>query len=73
MEVSRRIGVSSMANNKVITNGGVGGGIYGLAFIGALIYYIQQATTFWMEVVGFFKALVWPALLIYHLLGFLHM
>ncbi|MGN6342563.1 MAG: hypothetical protein ACTHML_16435 [Ginsengibacter sp.] len=25
---------------------GASGGIYGLAFIGALIYFIQQATTF---------------------------
>ncbi|MFA5061723.1 MAG: hypothetical protein WC526_01090 [Patescibacteria group bacterium] len=52
---------------------GVSSGIYGLAFIGALIYYIQHATTFWMGVLGFLKALVWPAFLIYKLLEFLHM
>ena len=27
--------------------GGCAGGIYGLGFIGAAIYYIQQATGFW--------------------------
>ena len=48
-----------------------GGGIYGLAFIGALIFYIQQATTFWAGVVGFAKALVWPAILVYKLLELL--
>jgi len=50
-----------------------GNGIYGLAFIGAVVYYIQHATTFWMGVLGFFKALVWPAFLIYNLLEYLKM
>ncbi|MDP3837240.1 MAG: hypothetical protein Q8Q67_04010 [bacterium] len=48
-------------------NNGVGSGIYGLAFIGALIYYIQNATSLLMGVVGFLKALVWPAFLIHKL------
>jgi hypothetical protein len=48
-------------------------GVYGLAFVGALIYYIQHATTFWMGVVGVFKALFWPAFLIYRLLEFFKM
>jgi len=47
------------------------GGVYGLAFIGALIYFIQHADTFWIGVLGFFKALVWPAILIYKILQFL--
>jgi hypothetical protein len=50
-----------------------GNGVYGLAFIGAVVYYIQHAVTFWMGVVGFFKALVWPAFLIYNLLEYLKM
>ena len=45
--------------------------VYGLGFIGALIYYIQHSTSFWIGVVGFFKALVWPAMLVYKLLAFL--
>ena len=49
------------------------GGIYGMAFIGALVYYIQHATTFWFGVVGFFKALFWPAMLIYKILELLKM
>lgn len=44
--------------------GGVSSGVYGLAFIGALVYNIQHATTFWLGVVGFFKDLFWPAFLI---------
>lgn len=43
------------------------GAIYGLGFIGALIYFISTATTFLMGLVGIFKALVWPALLVYYL------
>ncbi|HPW34546.1 MAG TPA: hypothetical protein PK367_02170 [Candidatus Paceibacterota bacterium] len=50
---------------------GVSGCIYGLAFIGAAIYFIQNAATFWMGVLGVLKALVWPAILIYQLLKFL--
>ena len=48
-----------------------GPAIYGLGFIGALVYFLQAATTFWIGVVGFFKALFWPAFLVYHLLEFL--
>lgn len=59
--------------NKGVKNQGVNGGIYGLAFLGAFIYYLVHATTFWMGVLGFLKALIWPALLIYELMGFLKM
>jgi hypothetical protein len=53
--------------------GASSGGIYGLAFVGALVYYFQHAETFWLGVLGFFKALIWPAMLIYKLLEFLKM
>jgi hypothetical protein len=49
---------------------GCGGCTYGLGFIGAAIYYISVAPTFWMGVLGFFKALVWPAFLVYEVLRF---
>jgi hypothetical protein len=47
-----------------------GGAVYGLGFIGAAIYYISNATGFWMGVLGFLKALVWPAFLVYQSLKF---
>jgi hypothetical protein len=56
-----------------INGNGVSGGVYGLAFIGALVYYIQHAATLWMGVIGFIKALFWPAVLIYKILEFLKM
>ncbi len=47
------------------------GMFYGLGFIGATVYYIQHAPTFWYGVLGFFKGLFWPALIVYKLLGYL--
>lgn len=57
---------------KVIYRGG-SAPIYGFGFLGALVYYIGHAATFWMGVVGFFKAMIWPALLVYELLKYLNM
>lgn len=45
--------------------------VYGLGLIGAAIYYIGNAVGFWAGVVGFLKALVWPAFLVYAALKFL--
>jgi len=64
---------SCCVDKKRMPGGGVGGGVYGLAFIGALIYFIGHATTFWMGVLGFLKALVWPAILIYKALEFFNL
>jgi hypothetical protein len=50
-----------------------GGAVYGLGLIGAIVYYVQQADSFWVGVLGILKALVWPAMVVYHLLGFLNM
>jgi hypothetical protein len=49
------------------------GGIYGLAFVGAAVYFIQHSATFWEGVLGFLKAVVWPAILMYKLLEFFKM
>lgn len=49
------------------------GGIYGLAFIGALVYYLQHATTFWGVILGLFKAVFWPAMIMYRVLQLLKM
>ena len=47
------------------------GAVYGLGFIGAAIYYISIATTFWMGVLGFLKAIVWPVFLVLEALRYL--
>jgi hypothetical protein len=53
-------------------SGGSGGAMYVLGLIGALIFYFQQADTFWLYVAAVLKALVWPAFVVYDLLNFIH-
>ena len=66
-----------MMNKKMVKHNmqgcGPSGAVYGLGFIGALIYYISNATTFWMGVLGVLKSIVWPATLVFELLKFLGM
>lgn len=52
---------------------GAGGAVYGLGFIGAAIYYISTAGSFWLGVLGFLKAAIWPVFLVYELLKFLEL
>ena len=46
-------------------NNPASGAIYGLGLIGAAIYFISTASTFWIGVLGFLKALVWPVFMVY--------
>jgi len=41
------------------------GAVYGLGLIGAAVYFISHATSFGLGVLGFMKAIVWPAFLVY--------
>lgn len=65
--------VPERPRTKVIHKGRGAEAVYGLGFIGALVYYIGTATTFWLGVLGFLKALVWPALLVFEALKYLNM
>ncbi|MHC1716373.1 MAG: hypothetical protein AB9915_00550 [Candidatus Dojkabacteria bacterium] len=56
---------------KTPCNGASGNAVYGLGLIGAAIYYVSTATTFWMGALGILKAIVWPAFLVYELLKLL--
>jgi hypothetical protein len=56
-----------------VCGSGSSGAIYGLGFIGAVIYYISTATGFWVGILGVLKALVWPAFLVFELLKYLRM
>jgi len=42
--------------------------VYGVGLIGAAVYYIANATSFGMGVLGVLKALVWPAVLVFEAL-----
>ena len=54
-----------MMGEKTQKSGSAGDAVYGLGVIGAAVWYISTAATFWMGVVGFLKAIVWPAFLVY--------
>lgn len=58
---------------KKYGGGGSAGAVYGLGFIGALIYYIQTSQTIMEGIIGFLKALVWPVFLIYRVFELLKM
>jgi len=45
------------------------GALYGLGFVGALVFYIQQASTVGGWLIGLIKALIWPAIIVYKFLG----
>ncbi len=47
------------------------GAFYGLGIIGSAVYFIQHSDGFWMGCLGVLKALVWPALVVYKVLGLL--
>ena len=56
------------SRNYSHTSNASGGAVYGFGLIGAAIFFISHAATFWMGVLGFFKAIVWPAILVYEAL-----
>jgi hypothetical protein len=57
--------------NHVAQHGGAGG-LWFAGFVGTLVYYLHvHSGTFWLVVLAFIKALVWPGLLAYYLLRFM--
>jgi hypothetical protein len=58
---------------KVIYQRGASEAVYGFGLIGAWIYYFTHAATLWIGVLGLFKGLVWPAILVYEALKYLNM
>jgi len=45
------------------------GGIYGLGFLGSLVYFLQNSSGLWEFILAFIKAILWPALLAYEAFG----
>ena len=58
---------------KVIYRNAASAPVYGLGLIGAWVYYLSHAATFWIGVLGVLKGIVWPAMLVYELMQYLHM
>lgn len=49
------------------------GALYGLGMLGALVYFLQHSTSFFDGLVGIFKAIFWPGVVLYRVLELLHM
>ena len=59
--------------SKTVVKGGGAGGLWFLGFIGTLVYFIQfHSGTLWLVVLAVFKAIFWPAYLVYYALHFMH-
>jgi hypothetical protein len=58
---------------KVIEKAGPSSFAFFLAYIGAAIYFIQQGSGgFWEVILGLLQAAVWPVYVIFHVLQILH-
>lgn len=44
------------------------GSIAFITYIGAAVYFVNQVDGFWNIVAALFKAMVWPAILLYNIL-----
>jgi hypothetical protein len=69
-------GGKSMENStgkSNVNSGGMLGGAYFVTIVGAAIYFIQSAASFWGGVLGVLKAFVWPAFVIYRVLELLNL
>jgi hypothetical protein len=64
-------GGGDVAESRGNAAAGTAGAIYGLGFVGALVYFIQTATSFWDGVWGVIQAIVWPAFLVWGLFDFI--
>lgn len=59
------------SKSRVVYNQGPTGFVFFAAFIGAAVYFIQQANGFWEVILALLKAVVWPAFVVYHALQLL--
>lgn len=56
---------------KNVNKGGPLGFVFFAAFVGALVYFVQQSEGFGGFFVAIFKAIVWPALVMHRVLELL--
>jgi hypothetical protein len=65
------VNVRDCRERKTTVKVGTSSGVYGMAVIGAAVYYIQHSSGFWDGAFGIVKACLWPAILAYKALEFL--
>jgi hypothetical protein len=64
---------SPPSKGKSISAGNASNAVYGMGLIGAIVYFIQHASSFWAGALGILEAIVWPAIVVYKVLEFLHL
>ena len=60
--------MSSTSTPSRSTNAATAGGgnaVYGLGFLGALVFYLQTADAWWQYLLAPLQAILWPAFLVY--------
>jgi hypothetical protein len=65
LAVSEREGGWVMSTGRNAGAAAGGGAIYGLGIFGALVYFWQQADTFWEYLLAVVQGLFWPAFMVY--------
>ena len=65
MSTEEKPNEQEIRKTKTVYRGGASQAVYGLGMIGAWVYFIGHATTFWLGALGFLKGIVWPALLVF--------
>ena len=53
---------------KVTHQHGPQGFVFFVAYIGAVVYFFQQDPHFWGFILALLKAIVWPAVVLYHIM-----
>ncbi|MGN6744133.1 MAG: hypothetical protein ACTHJL_12685 [Amnibacterium sp.] len=53
---------------RVVRDSGPLGFLSLVAFVGALVYFLQHASGFWGVVLAILEAIVWPGILVFHVL-----
>jgi len=64
-KLKKKISKKTKNLGKVQIKSNRSSGFYFLGFVGSAIYFASHAHGFWDGVLGFLKAIVWPAFLVY--------
>ncbi len=63
--------MSRGSQSTTVVRTGSSSAVYGLGLIGALVFYWQQADGLWPHLFALVQAVLWPAFLVYDVLGFI--
>lgn len=55
---------------RLVERAGPWGFVFLVAYVGAAIYFVSQSDgSFWGVILGLLQAIVWPAYVVFHVLG----